>query len=194
MNLMIEKLKQKLASFKFATQEKGAVAIEFALSLPIWVILLLGSSDIAYMMLISQRVDRVAYTVTDIVTQSETVTTTDLNSIVGAAGELMRPFTFGAKGVVIISSLYKPSGGYPTITWQHNGGGSLVRTSKIGTAGSTPVMPNGFVLNDNENVIVTEVYYTFDPMFVNAGVLSKSDIYRTAIYKPRLSPLITPPT
>lgn len=193
MNQLINKLKQKLNTIKFAAQDKGVVAVEFALTLPIWVTLLIGSSDIAYMMLISQRVDRIAYSVTDIVTQSETISTADLDNIMIAAGELMRPFTFGDKGVVIVSSLYKSAGQTPTITWQYVGGGSLARGSKIGAALATPQMPNGLTLNDNENVIIAEVYYDFDPMFINAGILSEGDIYRTAIYKPRLSPLITPP-
>lgn len=194
MNRMIKKLKKAYKDFTFTAQEKGTVAIEFALSLPIWVALLLGSTDVAYLMLISQRVDRVAYSVTDILTQSETLTTSDLNTTMLAAGELMRPFEFGEKGIVIVSSLYKPAGGSTTITWQHIGGGSLARVSKIGIANGTPTMPNGLTLNDNENVIIAEVYYNFEPMFINAGILATGDIYRNAVYKPRLSPLLTPPT
>jgi len=194
MNQLINKIKNISKKIHFAAQEKGAVAIEFALTLPIWIALLLGSSDIAYMMIVTQRVDRIAYTITDIVTQSETITKNDLNNIMIAAGELMRPFTFGDKGVVIVSSLYKPMNGTPTITWQYIGGGSLARGSKIGSTNGTPVMPNGLTLNNNENVIIAEVYYDFDPMFINAGLLSKGDVYRIAVYKPRLSPLITPPS
>jgi len=31
-------------------------------------------------------------------------------------------------------------------------------------------------------------------MFVGAKIISARDLYRLAVYKPRLSPLITPPT
>lgn len=75
--------------FLFAIREGGIVATEFALALPIWITLLLGSSDAAFLMIISQRVDRVAYSVTDIVTQSEVITINDLNNILLAAGQLM---------------------------------------------------------------------------------------------------------
>lgn len=194
MNRMTKLLIQVFTQHRFAKQDKGAVAIEFALSLPIWIALLVGMTDASYMMIVSQRVDRIAYSITDIVTQSETITTQDLNHIALAAGQLMQPFDFDEKGVVIVSSIYKPSGGAMVISWQYTGGGTLPRGSKIGTAGSAPTMPNGLTLNDNENVIVAEVYYAFEPMFIDAGVLSADDIYRTAVYKPRLSPLITPPT
>lgn len=194
MNRTIKKLVAAWRAFGFAAQERGTVAIEFALSLPIWVTLLIGMTDSSYLMIISQRVDRIAYSVTDIVTQSETLKITDLNNIMLAASQLMQPFTFGEKGVVILSSIYKPSGQPVIISWQYTGGGTLARSSKIGVAGGTPLMPDGLTLNDNENVIVAEVYYAYEPMFINAGILSADDIYRTAVYKPRLSPLITPPT
>jgi hypothetical protein len=145
------------------------------------------------MMIVNQRIDRIAYSVTDIVTQSEMLTQNDLNSILLATSELMQPFTFSEKGVVIISSIYKPAGQPMKISWQYQGGGTLSRTSAIGSAGGLPNMPNGLTLSDNENVIISEVYYHFEPMFINAGILSEEDVYRVAIYKPRLSPLITPP-
>jgi len=172
----------------------GTAAIEFALTLPIWIIILLGTSDVAYLLLVSQRVDRVAYSVTDIVTQSKVVTKTDLYNILLAAGELMKPFTFGDEGVVIVTSLYKPTGKATEISWQYIGGGTLPRTSQIGQVGSTPALPSGLTLNDSDNVIITEVYYAFEPMFVGAKIISARDLYRLAVYKPRLSPLITPPT
>lgn len=193
MNLM-NKIQAHARAFRFAAAEKGAVAMEFALSLPILILLLLGGADAAYMMIVTQRVDRIAYSVTDIVTQSEMVTNTDISNILLAASQLMQPFTFGEDGVVILSSIYKAPGQATKISWQRAGGGSLPRTSKIGAQGAVPVMPAGLTLQDNENVVIAEVYYDFRPMFMNVGILSRGDVYRVAIYKPRLSPLITPPT
>jgi hypothetical protein len=109
----------------------------------------------------------------------------------------MQPFSFNQNGVVIISSIYKPTGQAPTICWQYYGGGTLIKTSKIGTTGQPPSLPNGLTLNDNENVIVSEVYYNFVPLFLNAGsfdAFTASTLYRIAVYKPRLSQLINQPT
>lgn len=176
-----------------APLQKGVAAVEFALTLPIWITLLLGAMDGSYCLIINERVDRIAYSVTDIVTQYKNITISNLNDITLAAGELMQPFSFGANGVVIVTSIYKPPGQNPTIRWQYTGGGSLVASSQIGTTGSSPVMPSGLVINDNDNVIVSEVFYKFDPLFLSAELFSAGTIYRTAVYKPRLSPLITPP-
>ena len=173
---------------------RGIAATEFALTLPIWVIMLLGGADGTYCMLVNEKTDRIAYTVTDIVTQYQTVTMADLSDIVGAASQLMEPFPFSTKGVVIVTSVYKPAGQAPYICWQYSGGGSLTQNSKIGTTGGSPQLPNGLTLNDNDNVIISEVYYNFTPMFVSANLFSANQVYRVAIYKPRLSPLIDTPS
>ena len=173
---------------------RGLAAIEFALTLPIWITLLLGVSDGVYCMLVNEKADRIAFTVTDIVTQYQTVTLANLNDIVQAAGQLMQPFPFGANGTVIVTSVYKPAGQNPTICWQYTGGGTLSQASKIGSKGGAPNLPNGLTLNDNDNVIVTEVYYRFTPMFLSAGMFSANTVYRLSVYKPRLSQLTVAPT
>jgi hypothetical protein len=166
--------------------------VEFALTLPIWIILLLGSADGTYALLVNEKVDRIAYTITDIVTQYQTINLANLADIVQAGGQLMKPFDFTLNGVVIITSAYKPTGKTPKVCWQYVGGGSLSRGSAVGSVGGAPVLPNGLILNDNDNVIITEVYYKFSPLFVSS--FTKGDVYRAAVYKPRLSPLINPPT
>jgi hypothetical protein len=173
---------------------RGIAALEFALTLPIWILMLVGVSDGTYCLLVNEKVDRIAYSVTDIVTQYQVITIANLNDILQASSQQMQPFPFGNRGLVIVSSVYKPTGQTPTICWQYSGGGTLAHASQIGTTGGTPTLPNGLTLNDNDNVIISEVYYNFNPLFLNAGLISANTIYRVAIYKPRLSPLIKTPT
>lgn len=174
--------------------QRGIAAAEFALTLPIWITLMLGAADGTYCMLVNEKADRIAYSVTDIVTQYQTITQANLNDIIQASSQLMQPFPFANNGIVIVSSVYKPPGQTPYICWQYSGGGTLVQNSKIGTTGGAPSLPNGLTLNDNDNVIISEVYYNFTPMFINEGLFKSNQVYRVGIYKPRLSPLITTPT
>jgi len=196
MNRMAEILRRRrgIGSRLMGRARRGIAALEFALTLPIWITLLLGAADGTYCMLVNERTDRIAYTVTDIVTQYQTVSVANLNDIVQAASQIMNPFTFGNNGVVIISSVYKPAGATPYICWQYTGGGGLVATSHIGTTGGAPALPNGLTLNDNDNVIIAEVFYNFTPMFVSEGLFTSGTIYRNAVYKPRLSPLTQTPS
>ncbi len=182
--------------------QRGIAAMEFALTLPIWVIFLLGLCDGTFYMLKSEKTDRIAYSVTDIVTQYQAISLSNLNDIVLAASQLMLPFQFSSNGVIIITSIYQPPGGSPTICWQYSGGGTLLKTSQFGTANGSPVcangspatLPSGLTLNDNDNVIISEVYYSFSPLFMNDTIFPPTNIYRLAVYKPRLSLLIQPPT
>jgi len=172
----------------------GVAATEFALTLPIWIILMLGAADGTYCLLVNEKADRIAYSVTDIVTQYQVITLANLSDIIQAASQLMQPFIFANNGIVIVTSVYKPPGQNPYICWQYSGGGSLVQSSRIGNTGGTPTLPNGLALNDNDNVIISEVFYNFTPMFVREGLFSANQVYRVGIYKPRLSPLVNTPT
>jgi hypothetical protein len=174
--------------------KRGVAAVEFALTMPIWITLLLGICDGAYCMLVNERTDRIAYTVTDVVTQYQIVSLADLTDITKAAGQIMQPLAFANEGIVIISSVYKPAGQSPVIKWQYKGGGTLNKPSLVGSVGGAPTLPNGLTLNDNDNVIISEVFYNFTPLFLATELFSANLIYRTAVYKPRLSPLITTPS
>ena len=173
---------------------KGVAALEFALTLPLWTALLLGAGDGCYFLLVNEKADRIAYSVTDIVTQYQTISIANLKDILLAAGQLMNPFSFNTNGVVIVTSIFQPSVGNPVIEWQYSGGGTLTKTSKIGTTGGAATLPNGLALNANDNVIISEVYYNFIPLFLNEDSFAATTVYRQAVYKPRLSPLVTPPT
>ena len=175
---------------------RGIAAVEFALTLPIWVLLLLGMGDGSYYLLVNEKVDRIAYSVTDIVTQYQTITLADLADITLASEQLMKPFSFASgSGVVIVTSVFQPPTGDPVISWQYRYPGGSSSMSQIGSStGTTATLPGGLTLNANDNVIISEVYYTFTPMFAGSGLFSARQIYRNAVYKPRLSPLVTPPT
>jgi hypothetical protein len=173
--------------------ERGVAAVEMALMFPILLVLFLGGLDITRSMLYHQKVMRITTTISDLVTQSQSVTRVQMNDIALAASQLMQPFAFGNQGLVIVSSVYKdPNQAFPTIRWQYIGGGTLSRPSKIGNVGGTPTLPHGLTLNDKDNVIITETYYRFTPAF-NSGLTPAGDIYKTAIYKPRLGSLLSLP-
>jgi len=197
-----------------AFARRGAAALEFALTLSLfWVPLLLGIADGSYYLLITERVDRIAYTVTDIVTQYQTITKSDLNDIMLAAGQLMEPVSFNpsnlgvtdesgnttsATGYIIVTSVYQDPSDGTIVKWQYtyppSGAGVSMPPSAVGssTSGSKATLPEGLTLNSQDNIIITEVFYSFSPLFLDQ-FLSRV-VYRQAVYKPRLCPLVTPPT
>lgn len=51
-------------------------------------------------------------------------------------------------------------------------------------------MPNGLLVRDGESVIVTEVFFDFEPMLMQE-VLDPETIYKFAAFRPRFSSLKT---
>jgi Flp pilus assembly protein TadG len=175
---------------RFARAQEGIAVLEFALIMPVLIALFFGAVELTREIIISQKVEKVAVTVSDVVAQSSTVTTADLNQTLVAAEQLMLPYSFGASGYVIVTSVTKTGSNQPTVNWQYTGGGTWTKASKIGSTGGTASLPAGFTLNSGENIIVAEVFYNYAPM-LSGLVLSASTIYKLSIYKPRLGDLMT---
>ncbi|MBI1273960.1 MAG: hypothetical protein GC131_07735 [Alphaproteobacteria bacterium] len=176
--------------------ERGIAAVEFAMAMPVLVTMLYGGFELTRFIMIVQKSERIAHTVADIVAQSEnSISASQMNDILLAAAEMMEPFAFGTDGIVIVSSVYRDNSGNPAtkVRWQYSGGGTLSKSSQIGSTGGAASLPNGLTLNDKDNVVITEVYYTYTPAIAD-DIIPETEIYKTSIYKPRLGTLITPPT
>lgn len=176
---------------------RGVAALEFALMLPVLLGLSLGAYELSRFMLIHQKVEKTAYTTADVTSQYTSLTTAQMNQIFTAGSQIMQPFAFGANGIIIITSVSQ-TGNFsannpPRVAWRTSGGGTLSRNSVIGSVGGPAALPGGLTLNDRDNVIVAEVYYSYTPM-LSGTVLSSTDVYKVAVFKPRLGALSTPPS
>jgi len=166
---------------------------EFAIASGFFMLLLLGGFELARMVLVNQKVEKVAYISADVVAQSTLLTANQINEYMMAAAQVMVPFTFGANGLVIITSVARDPGQTQRVRWRSTGGGTMVATSRVGAVGGAATLPNGLVLNERDNVIVAEVFYRYNPMFAANGLYEQTDIYKTAVFKPRLGALTTAP-
>ncbi|MCE2927441.1 MAG: pilus assembly protein [Rickettsiales bacterium] len=185
---MMKRLYQHLCNLR--RREDGIAYVEFATSLPFLLALFMGSVEMTRFIIVSQKVEKSAVTISDVVSQSETIGVTQLNQLISAVGQVMQPYSFGNNGYVIISSVTKTGTNPPRVNWQYTGGGSWTQSSQVGSTGLTATLPNGLTLNDRDTVIIAEVYYNFQPMLVS-DVLTSKQLYRVAVFKPRLGDLQT---
>lgn len=169
------------------TAEQGLAAIEFALSLPLLILLTFGSIEVTRYVLITQKLERVSIILSDLVAQSSTITTAQLDQIIPAAGQVLLPYSFATDGYAIISSVKKTGTNPPVITWQYKSSGTA-QVSQVGVNGGTATMPAGFTMVDKDMVIITEVFYNYKPI-LSGTIYSNSQMYRYSIYKPRLGDL-----
>lgn len=172
---------------------RAAAAVEFALAVPFIILLFAGATDLLRLLLVHQKVERIAYSTADLVAQSDGITAGQLAQIWNAPREIMQPFVFGERGRVILSSVHREVGEDDAeVRWRCAGGGTLEEVSRLASVGSVTTLPGGLTINERENVIVAEVFYVFDNFlpidFVDVGV-----VYKTAVFKPRFGSLLTAP-
>jgi hypothetical protein len=174
------------------TDDEGAAVVELALTLPLLLLLFFGGFELTRFILITHKLEKAAYTVSDVVAQQTSVTMSQLEQIMSAASEVMKPYEIGDRGTIVLSSVYQNGSDLPTVQWQYAGGGTLTHGSNIGVVGGPAALPGGLTLNDKDNIIVTEVFYTFEPLFPGWEI-GPSNLYKYAIFKPRLGALTTAP-
>ena len=178
----------------FRSDKNGIAAVEFALAAPILITLLLGGFELARYSLLNLKMEKVAFTIADVISQNETLTISQIGDVFEATEEIASPFEFGSLGVVYVTSAFRDTGdSFPTVLWQQSGSGTANFASQIGTVGLTATLPNNLDINERDNVIVSEVYYQYTPVF-SLGLISPTTIYKTTVFKPRLGDLTTSPT
>jgi Flp pilus assembly protein TadG len=173
---------------------RGALIAEFAASLPVLLILVMSGYECSRYVLLNQKMDRVTTTVADLVAQQEDITTVEMAALFDAIAPIISPFTFGASGKMIVSSItLAPDGTTKKVAWQQSYG-SLPQASQIGVANGIATLPTGMVIRTNETIIVGEAYYKFEPVFgANAFVQTPltQTVYHRAFYRPRFGALTT---
>lgn len=169
----------------------GMLVVETTIAIPIMIAMSLGGVEIARFALLQQKLDRLAMGISDMVSQGETISIPELDVIFQATSTVMNPFAVGVKGVVIVSSVSRTGAAAPKVMWQRVGGGTLPGvTSQIGAVNADAAMPPGFIVRDGENVIISEVFYSFSPLFV-PDLVPVQNLYHRAMFRPRFGSLTT---
>ena len=172
---------------RFKQNEQGVAAIEFALLLPLMVLIFVGAVEVSRYVLMHQKVDNAAHSVVDIINQHFQITADDIETIVGTVPLMVEPFD--SAGVqVVITSIHVPVGkDEPTTKWQCDfaSGRSIVSAGE----GESPNLPQ-LELEERDQVITGEIFINYDPILDNKIVrdvlgLTKDGLYKVHIARPR---------
>lgn len=187
---------------RFAKGERGVTAVEFALVLPVVLLLLLGCIEIPRFVLVYQRLARTSSAVADLAAQADDpITPEQVLDIFTAGKNMMEPYDIKADGRIYISSVNNPGGTGVKLTWQRNNNGAVTTASKLGAQPAPPPatppaptnLPAGISPGSNEEVLVAEVYFNYKPIFASK-IYSGQQLYMAAYTRPRNKNLLTPPT
>jgi Flp pilus assembly protein TadG len=168
-------------------------AIELALMAPAFVLLLLGGYDIARFVGIRAGVDKVSFSVADVTSQYDQLTSAAMYEIFKVTGASLPSYVSGTNGVTILSSLYLDSSNVQRVKWQCYSTAGTTWKSKIGTPAAVANISAGLMKDPTDNLIVAEVYYKFTPLF-SAFYKTGFVIYTSSTYRPRLGTLTTAPS
>ncbi|MGB0695159.1 MAG: TadE/TadG family type IV pilus assembly protein [Rhodospirillaceae bacterium] len=164
---------------RLSREEKGLAAVEMAFVIPVLVFLLLGGIEMGRLILINQKADRAAATLADLISQSEAVSETSIQDIFEAATWVLEPYPADPNAAMILTSVIGNGGA--RIAWQRARNTSPGE-SRVGQSGGAASLPPGFVVRDGENVVIAELFYDYEPLFlpdlVGSRVLSKSSYFR----------------
>lgn len=174
--------------YHIGKDRRGTLLVEMAFVLPFLLVMILAGTELARYMLLQQKLDSIAVTTADLVSQREQISAATVDQIFAATDHVIAPFTFGGNGIVIVTSVSANGGSGPQVDWQRAGGGMLAVGSAVGSPGGAATLPAGFLVRDGENAIIAEVFFNYAPL-LQTTFLSDSQIYHRSFFRPRFGSL-----
>ena len=144
-----------LRSLRFAADRRGSSAVEFALLLPLMLIMYFGSIQITDAISADRQVTMVASTVAEITSQYTTVSSNDVSNILAAASAVLTPFPV-ANAKVTLSSVLIDANGNATVDWSATLNGAQRSGTVTSSIPATLLVPN-------TSVIWGEATYNYKP-------------------------------
>jgi Flp pilus assembly protein TadG len=170
---------------RFAKDRRGVAAIEFALIAPVLVLLYCGVAELGQAFLADSKTGHVASAVGDLVAQTDTLTSANVDDIFAIGATVMAPFPTSTLQMRV-TSVTADASGTPRVDWSRGYGGYTVLTK------TNPVaMPIAMAAGDS--VIMTQSQYQYTSVI--QYILPHALTYTAAYYlKPRRSSQVTCPS
>lgn len=132
---------------RFLAERRGAAAVEFALIVPFMLVLYLLSMEFSLAIEVSKKVNRVAMQVANLVTQSPSTTTTELDAIFEIGDATLQPFR-GTPDVTVTGIEVTMEKNVPVakVVWSH-GKERLTSKQEVNDVPETYMKPGVFLIH-----------------------------------------------
>jgi len=154
---------------------RGVAASEFALILPVLILLLFGTAELGNALLLDKKITSAAQTAADLVAQQKTVSNAEITNIFMAIDYIISPYSAAAASYNI-ASVVTDEDGVVSIGWQKYRGGTAIDEFDL---------PDGLI-SENDSVIIAIVTYTYSPLFSDL-ITGSFTITDTAYLRPRIT-------
>lgn len=142
--------------------ERAAVLLEFAIALPVLLILFFGVYEISRYLLFRERLESAAIQMLDLITQGTNVDATTLDNVYSTLPPIMLPYSAENPRIIVTQIVRPPGNCQPVSLWQFREGGSRIAP----TVGSR-VDLDQIVLEPGDNVMAIEVMADYRPVINN---------------------------
>jgi Flp pilus assembly protein TadG len=167
----------------FISDQRGMSAVEFALILPIMVLVYLGGFQLTQALSVNRLVALTASTVTNVVSQYTTISASQqMPDILNASVQVLSPWS-SSNATVVVSGISISSSGVATVAWSKAlPAGSARTVGAIVTLPAALDTPGGFV-------VFGETTYAYTPMldYIHMGTIN---LYSFDYMLPRASTTI----
>lgn len=143
---------------RFARDQRGVSALEFALVAPILITFYFGMAETVQAMMAKRKVGHIASVIGDLVAQDQTMTTAEFTDLWTVGATLASPFPTTGKLGMRITSVSANAAGTVTVDWSCVGGTGLTAKTK-GDAWAT--VPSGLIAA-NQSLVIAETRYPYD--------------------------------
>jgi len=177
----------------FVDSTRAVAAVEFAIIMPVLLLLFLGTFDAGNAIAIYTKVRAATYSLAAITNQygnsaASAISTTTMTGITSATTAILSPYA-SAPAVVVISQIVATSNTQATVSWSYSptAGQALTQSNPF-------TLPTNFAQNSCGGtypcyVIYAQVSYTFTPAF--GAFLTGPIIFSDSLYAtPRASPCV----
>lgn len=161
----------------FRKHEAGAVLVEFAIILPILVVLFLGLAEFTEAFSVSRKLAGTAGAVADLVAQEASVDNQYLADVSSLKEELMKPHDTAPLQLVILS-IVADEDNNTTVDWSYPASSGYAK-------GAAYTLPDGALTSPNSSLIIAQASYNFTPTI--GQFLGTFEMSETAYFRPRLA-------
>ncbi|MEZ5839538.1 MAG: TadE/TadG family type IV pilus assembly protein [Hyphomicrobiales bacterium] len=190
----------------FRKDNSGVAAIEFALMLPLLVLLFLGCAEGSQYIYANQKLKSSTYNILNLVNMQENVSVAQLQAIAGVISEVSRPVNVDlSTAKVIVTAMQRDLANKNNsqfkkayVHWQEEFGASGLGESQFayasGGSKEDNALPesalNGFSFAEGDQIIAVEIFAKYDPLIeseVTDSLLGtdRSMMYFLASARPR---------
>ncbi|MGI4763815.1 MAG: TadE/TadG family type IV pilus assembly protein [Janthinobacterium lividum] len=165
-----------LRAAQFIGQDRGAVAVEFALVVPVMLMLLFCGFEASRMASAYMRLNDSAQMLADLVSRQQSVTSKQIDDFCNGVERVMTPFLTVGYSATVASVTRFTSG--VVVDWQDTSCGSGQ------TMASAATLVSSYIPNINDSVIVVQATYGYHPV-VNTVITPSMPMIRIGLARPR---------